>query len=105
MADLNQNYTLYQGEDRRVIATIRTDEDITNWTFVATYEHSFTETKFTCDAQVTDAVAKEVTIYVNEADTLNEPEGTYQFSLWRTDVGDKTPVSLGTVEVEYTSLH
>lgn len=116
MTDLEQNLTIYQGQDVAIEVTIYEEEggatadNIVGWALEATFARPVTNaideslTKTTGDGiTITDGANGVAQIELSDDDTEAMTAGDWEWSLWVTDAGAEAPLLIGTITVKETA--
>jgi len=106
MPKLNQNATVYVGEDVAIRVTLDPVVDITGWTIICVASTglgaSATKT-ISKGCTIVDAEAAVFEVVLTDDDTGGLEHRAYELSFWRTDAGEERPLTLGTLTALQTS--
>lgn len=96
---------VFSGEDRDLVYTIDTTEDISAWSF--SWDAGGGTVTKTSGAGIvtTDAAAKQVTVTLAAADTAALEGAKVQYRFRRTDSGSNTVLAYGFIQVLSASEH
>ena len=100
MAVLNQNFTVYRGEDVTLNFTMDPVIDIAGWTlkFTAVKAVGQSTKAIDADGAVVSGPAGTFRVQLPKLKTNIEPRA-YVYDVWRTDPGNERLLALGTVTV------